>query len=444
MTSTADTGSGPRDLPPDRVLSALTEARRTADREEARILALAVTWVDLHPVTRTTPAVTIRARHGVTGAVLSETLVEVPLAGAGTPGIADYAVETLAAALGLSYASGLRLVSEAVELSFRLPALWALVQDGRLQAWKARQVANATTELSCAAVAFVDRHVAVVAARNTTPTPGKLRELLHEAIHRCDPDQATGIEQAALDARGVWFDHRASTATTDVTARLDTLDALDLESSVAGLAGLLGRLGDDRGLDLRQATALGLLAHPQRALDLASTDPATLQAGQPAHPAVNGSTGTLFLHVGTDDLVDGSGGRVEKLGAATLHLLQDWIARVSSVTIRPVLDLGRTEAVDVHDPPDWMRETVILRDRHCVFPGCRIDARSCDLDHIEPYRPPEDGGPPDQTRTANLAALCRRHHRVKTFTPWTYRRLPDGDYQWTNPHGHTFLVTAGD
>ena len=63
---------------------------------------------------------------------------------------------------------------------------------------------------------------------------------------RCDPDRAAGIEQAALDARGVWFDHRASTATTDVTARLDTLDALDLQASVGDLAGLLGRLGDDR------------------------------------------------------------------------------------------------------------------------------------------------------------------------------------------------------
>ena len=87
-----------------------------------------------------------------------------------------------------------------------------------------------------------------------------------------------------------------------------------------------------------------------------------------------------------------------------------------------------------------MRETVILRDRHCVFPGCPIDARSCDLDHIEPYASPDDGGPPGQTSPANLACLCRRHHRLKTFTAWNYRRLPDGDYHWTNPHGQTFRV----
>ncbi len=139
-----------------------------------------------------------------------------------------------------------------------------------MQAWKARRVAAETTTLSPEAVGFVDRHLAVTARRNTTPSPGKLPELVHEAMLRCDPDRAAGIEQAALDARGVWFDHRASTATTDLTARLDTLDALDLQASIGDLAGVLGRLGDDRPYDIRQATALGLLAHPQRALDLAA------------------------------------------------------------------------------------------------------------------------------------------------------------------------------
>ena len=32
----------------------------------------------------------------------------------------------------------------------------------------------------------------------------------------------------------------------------------------------MGRLGDNRTLDVRRASALGMLAHPQRALDLAT------------------------------------------------------------------------------------------------------------------------------------------------------------------------------
>jgi hypothetical protein len=36
--------------------------------------------------------------------------------------------------------------------------------------------------------------------------------------------------------------------------------------------------------------------------------------------------------------------------------------------------------------------------------------------------------------------LCRRHHRCKTFTRWTYRRRPDGSYEWTDPGGVRYLV----
>ena len=90
--------------------------------------------------------------------------------------------------------------------------------------------------------------------------------------------------------------------------------------------------------------------------------------------------------------------------------------------------MDRDDAVDAHDPPAWMRDLVILRDPRCVFPHCQRDARGCDLDHTIPY---DDTGPPGQTRPANLAPLCRRHHRAKTTGRWRYRRLPDGTYQWT-------------
>jgi len=238
---------------------------------------------------------------------------------------------------------------------------------------------------------------------------------------------------------------------------MDTLDALDLDGSVSVLAGLLGRLGDTRDLDVRRASALGMLAHPQRALDLAHGS-TTHEQAEPTEPStasqsLKGYRGTLYLHVSLADLAVNSGSsRVERLGTASLALLRDWLQRLSGVTIRPVLDPARTDAVDAHDPPAWMRELVILRDRHCVFPGCTTDARACDQDHIQPYVPPDQGGPPVQTSPANLACPCRRHHRAKTFAGWRYRRLPDGlddtgaprpvaMYAWTSPHLRTYRVT---
>ncbi len=95
--------------------------------------------------------------------------------------------------------------------------------------------------------------------------------------------------------------------------------------------------------------------------------------------------------------------------------------------------MARRDAVDSHDPPTWMRDLVHLRDEHCIFPRCHIDARSCDLDHTTPY---DQHGPPGQTRPDNLAALCRRHHRAKTTGRWWYLRTPDGDYHLARPLRH--------
>jgi hypothetical protein len=46
------------------------------------------------------------------------------------------------------------------------------------------------------------------------------------------------------------------------------------------------------------------------------------------------------------------------------------------------------------------------------------------------------GGP---TCSCNIAALCRRHHRLKTHSPWGYLVLDPGTYLWTSPHGYQFL-----
>ena len=144
----------------------------------------------------------------------------------------------------------------------------------------------------------------------------------------------------------------------------------------------------------------------------------------------------LYLHLTLAELLHLDGGEavgsVERLGPATLTRIKEWVGH-SQVTIRPVLDLASQTAVDEHDPPDWMREIVILRDGHCVFPWCTVDARRCDHDHIDPYVPMDEGGPPGQTAPDNLAPLCRRHHRCKTSGRWRYRRATTAPTSGTAP-----------
>ena len=81
-------------------------------------------------------------------------------------------------------------------------------------------------------------------------------------------------------------------------------------------------------------------------------------------------------------------------------------------------------------PPADMTRTVIARDVHCCFPGCRRTARYNDLDHIQAYQPG------DQTAQATLMSLCRRHHRVKHSGDWTVTRDDTTNITtWTDKRG---------
>ena len=194
--------------------------------------------------------------------------------------------------------------------------------------------------------------------------------------------------QASWDVELVHPGPTEFTGTSELHARGDTLDLTKFYDLVCDTAHQLRTLGDPDELGARKAKALGVLAdlaHGQAALDLAALVPQR-RAGKVR----------LYLHVDADDLDQSAVGDVERLGPATIAKIREWVGH-AQVTIQPVLDLGRGDAVDQHDPPAWMREIVTLRDRHCVFPGCRVDARSCDLDHIDPYLDPGDGGPPGQT-----------------------------------------------
>jgi hypothetical protein len=87
-----------------------------------------------------------------------------------------------------------------------------------------------------------------------------------------------------------------------------------------------------------------------------------------------------------------------------------------------------------------MAEAAVLADVTCVFPFCTRPARGCrpgehdaDCDHITAY------GSDGPTCSANVAPLCRRHHRLKTHGGWRYVPVERGSYLWTSPVGLRFL-----
>ena len=123
-----------------------------------------------------------------------------------------------------------------------------------------------------------------------------------------------------------------------------------------------------------------------------------------------------------------------------LDQVASWCGSASTVTIRPVLDLNDHHRIGGYVPTETIREQVLLTWPQCVFPYCTRRTRRCDLDHRCPHG---DGG---ATCPCNLTPLCRTHHRMKTFSGWTYHPAETTEtgiptaFTWTSPEGNRFHV----
>ena len=97
---------------------------------------------------------------------------------------------------------------------------------------------------------------------------------------------------------------------------------------------------------------------------------------------------------------------------------------------------GVTVSTDSYRVPSGMRRFLQARDHHCRFPGCRVAAIRCEVDHTHDHAL---GG---RTELSNLAHLCQRHHSMKQFTAWRVRQLKGGVLEWTSPLGRTYREDA--
>ncbi|QBX57342.1 HNH endonuclease [Nocardioides seonyuensis] len=411
-------------------------------------LRIAYEWAIAHPV--------VDAAETAHGPVLPSVL-EAPetLGGEGTPAVAAFTAEPLAVACGIAPSSATALLADSLDLHHRLPVLWHQTQAGFVPAWKARRVAARTRDLSLDAALWVDRHTA---GRVGSLSLGALDRLIAEAAARVDGEPLAEKDKRSRSEWDVQLKHRdprEGGATSEIHAVGDTLDLTRFHDVVRAEAEALGALGDGDTFEVRKAKALGVIADAQARLDLTTlldeeTTPEEQAAVRRRLIERRDARVRLYLHASLADVaagVPGAVGTVEGLGPVTLDQIKEWMGR-ARVTIQPVLHVASedTWSVDRHDPPRRMAEQVVLRDSTCVFPWCSHPSRHADLDHIEPYEDPDEGGPPredgsGQTRPDNLAPLCRRHHRAKTTGSWTYQRTTPGTYLWTGPAGVTALVT---
>jgi hypothetical protein len=88
------------------------------------------------------------------------------------------------------------------------------------------------------------------------------------------------------------------------------------------------------------------------------------------------------------------------------------------------LDIGYSETIPPH-----IRKAVILRDRHCAWPGgCDEPPQRCDVHHLIPK---SQGG---ETSVGNCGLFCKFHHLIAIHAwGWTVKLLPGGIWEARSP-----------
>jgi len=458
------------------LLASIRERRAAADAAEVELLVLACAWADAHPDLSGAPDPGGLVGEHAYAAVPSVDEHDVEdRRWHRIPAVAWDAPAGFAAANRMTTTAGKALLRDALVLRHRLPRCWArlmtalehheLVLSGERSrpvvippAWRARRIAAAVAGQPEDVVADVDARVAPVLATVGAVT---LDRLVEEALLRLHPEDAELAHAEALDARRVVLDERTvgSPGVGEMSIVADAKDLTDLHRTLTDIAHVLGAQSSAAGdwvptLDVRRSLAAGVLADPARAAALLAAAEGGVGPSRVRLPAPRKQT-VLHLHLDAAALEDRSvvGREVAGSGAGRPVLaeqVRDWCGRTDThLVVRPVIDTRETIGVDRYEIPDRVREHVLAVHPTCVFPYCAKTARSCDLDHVDPWRDPgtsappgpegpRGGEPPGQTSTLNLAPLCRHHHRLKTHAGWRYRRAGSASYEWTDPHGQRF------
>jgi hypothetical protein len=234
------------------------------------------------------------------------------------------------------------------------------------------------------------------------------------------------------------------------SARQHTSRALHVYQDDDGMVTVRGRLTPEAGALLLQALAMareslyraratGMTADPptmdppsreqQQADALALVAETVLHYGLEPGPAGEGYQ--VVVHVDAAVLAD-----PEQPGQSVL----EEGARVSAETSRR-LACDASRVVMRHDAdgrvvevgartrtiPPTLRRALHHRDRGCRFPGCGV--RVGQGHHIRHWA---NGGP---TTLANLALLCRRHHRAVHEEGYQVERQPDGELRFRRSDG---------
>ncbi len=333
----------------------------------------------------------------------------------------ESAAAEIGAALRLTRRGADSDLALALDLKQRLPRVWEALAAGQIDLRRARVIVSGTAHLSEESAREVVERIIDPAARLTT---GQLYALIRRVCVQADPEEAANRYREAVEGRRVVVE-----PSVDGTAHLLGLDlpperVSALMRRINDLAKSLKTVDETRTMDqIRADVLLDLLDGARRSNQRS--------AGDGRHPGRPDHFGPAHRRSGE---LAGYGPVIADIArqVAESQPGAEWRWTLTHPDTGLVIDNGTTR----RRPTTSQRRHVEARHPSCIFPGCRMPAVDCDLDHRQPW---SDGGP---TTVDNLVPLCRHDHNIRHHSGWTHRALPNGDHIWTSRLGHTYTTSG--
>jgi hypothetical protein len=332
----------------------------------------------------------------------------------------EFVVDEIAVELHCSrVAASMRLADAMTAHEFE--AVGDAWRHGRIDARKVRVIGQ---RLFGVDPVFVGTLTEGAIAYGGTHTVSQLAAWLDRRVVKVDPESAQKRCEQATEGRQVVI-RPLPDGVAEISARMPAVQARHLYDTV-NAAAHGARSDDGRTIDQLRSDALydlvtGRAEPPQVHLNI--TVPAAVIAGTGSEPAELSGYGPMTSAQARDLIGEAPGTRHQQI----------WRRLVTDPVTGVLTDISEKR----YRPSATLDRAVRARDVTCRFPGCRRSAltvrNGVDLDHTVPWSA-------GKTEAANLACLCRHHHRLKHSPGWHASLAQDGTMKWTTPAGRTFFT----
>ena len=332
----------------------------------------------------------------------------------------EFASDEIRAALRWTRRAADSQLDLAWHLRNRLPQVWDALHAGQIDLPRARVIASGTSHLS---EESARRVVAALMDRAGEMTTGQLAARIRTLCVEIDPEDAKNRYEEGLAERRIVAEPNPDGTANLIGCQLAPHRVTAVRRRIDRLAKSLKTADDSRTIDQIRADVF---------LDLLDGE---------AHGATSSQRGTVDIQVDLNTLVGlaDNPGQIPGWGPVIADIARQaaapssrWRVTVTDPDTKHPLWNGTTR----RRPSNDQQRHIESRHPTCVFPGCRMPAADCDLDHTLAWG---EGGP---TNIGTLAPLCRHDHRLKHQAHWQLEQASPGRFTWTSRLGHVYATTG--